>query len=62
MNMGWCISCTSNSQRPAVDDCVICITREVKMTRRISRRGFFKTGAAVVASTVLAGCEQNRRW
>lgn len=32
------------------------------MTRRISRRNFLRTGAVVAASTVLAGCEQSRRW
>ena len=32
------------------------------MTRKISRRNFLRTGVAVAASTVLAGCEQTRRW
>src|SRR5512133_1806547 len=32
------------------------------MPRKISRRTFFKTGAAVAAASVLAGCEQYTRY
>ncbi len=32
------------------------------MTKRISRRGFIKLGIAGTAGTILAGCQQPRRW